>query len=300
MKNVKFKLNLKEFENGIIKKVGHLDYDAENEYLAKIEYLADNLDIQRCFENTEKLISFIDEFTGINVKYKISRNRWLNLPTLKAELFETSIRILAKANFFDIGTISNTPLYPLETYDFFEFSHEQKNRNVSRINFFKDNEKNIDEIYKLSLLILILKNYDEIAEYLISSKKIERISKRQKAIKREKNYKNQLNNCKNNQQLHDVMDDILSTDDKMSYYERKELLDYYLKLGKIDRTKLSKMVIVELDLFIDALSKANDYDLRIACAAGLEHIIECDIDDSDDNDERDCLYDLKLLMLGKK
>ncbi len=114
-----------------------------------------------------------------------------------------------------------------------------------------------------------------------------------------KNYKEQLNNCKNNQQLHDVMDDILSTDDKMSYDERKELLDYYLKLGKIDRNKLSKMVIVELDLFIDALAKANDYDLRIACAAGLEHIIECDIEDSDDNDERDCLYDLKLLMLGK-
>ncbi|MCZ6155519.1 hypothetical protein O6B72_01610 [Campylobacter ureolyticus] len=89
-----------------------------------------------------------------------------------------------------------------------------------------------------------------------------------------KNKKKILKNCKNLKELHSTMDDMISNDE-ISNEDKKELLNYYLELGGVNRDILSEYVKLDLNLFINALCGDGD---RWSSNASLDNSIEEDLD----------------------
>ena len=99
--------------------------------------------INEHIENTEKLLNFFNSLM-INISAEI-------------KLGGTKLRTVA----------IEKPCYPVEAYNFFEFSKEQKDENAKRIkNVEYEKEVSLNQVYKLSSLLLFKKNNIEILEYL--------------------------------------------------------------------------------------------------------------------------------------
>lgn len=172
MKNVKFKLNLKEINTN-------------------------SCDIQAHFENAQKLLDFLNKIA--RPCFKILKNKdeffakYYNFDIRQeASLFQEISNQISKADFFTTQCALWRPCYWSEIYDFFEFSEKQKDEIFSNLNYYIENvnlfsEKienflnlsfytnegiALNDIYDLSSLIVVFKNFDDIVDYLKKVKKI--------------------------------------------------------------------------------------------------------------------------------